>query len=187
MKTKPNLSMVALLSFIEAFTVARIFTIVYPEVVWRIGGFHIHHFWYGLVLLAVGGWLGISVESERASRVAAILFGTGGGLIVDEAGVLLTLSAPGYWEEFTYTFVIVLLTVVSMLILLVRYSKVISTEFTQFLRSNASLYIGIFLAAVSAAFILTNNLIITTASSVTTLIAIVLILAYFIHRLRAKR
>jgi len=187
MKTKPNLSMVALVSFILAFTVARIFTIVYPAAALHIAGFRIHHFWYGIGLIAIGGWLGISVESERISRVAAILFGSGGGLIVDEVGLLLTLSAPAYWEEFTYTFVIVLLTVVSMLILLVRYSKVISAEFTQFLRSNASLYIGIFLAAISAAFILTSNLIIRTASSITTLVAVIFIVVYFVHRISSKR
>ncbi|HML02489.1 MAG TPA: hypothetical protein VK487_03845, partial [Candidatus Bathyarchaeia archaeon] len=51
-------------------------------------GLHIHHFWFGLVLLVVGGWLGISYENERIDRVAAILFGAGGGLVADEVGLL---------------------------------------------------------------------------------------------------
>ena len=40
-------------------------------------GVHIHHFWYGLALIATGGWLGISYEGEHIHRVAT-REGTGG-------------------------------------------------------------------------------------------------------------
>jgi len=139
-------------------------------------------------MLAIGGWLGITVENERINRVAAILFGAGGGLIIDEIGLLLTLSAQAYWAEFTYTFVIAFLAFASILILLSRYNKIIRTEFTQFLLSNASLYFGVFLGAVSIAFIFeTDNVIIITVSSVLTMVACVIILAYFIQRIRMRR
>lgn len=186
-KTKPNLSMLALISFIASFVIARIFTTFYPNTVLVGGDFHIHHFWYGLAMLAIGGWLGISIENERVNRVAAILFGAGGGLIGDEVGLLLTLESESYWAEITYTFVIIFLTFIFLLILLNRYSKIIRAEFTQFLSSNASLYFGVFLAAVSIAFILeTDNVTIITVSSVSTIIASVIILAYFIQRIARK-
>lgn len=153
-KTKPNLSILALISFIISFIVARIFTSLYPETAWEISGFHIHHFWYGLAMLAIGGWLGISVENERINRIAAILFGAGGGLIGDEVGLLITLSAHAYWADFTYTLIIIFLVFASMLILLNKYNKIIRTEFAQFLRSNGGLYIGVFLTVVSIAFFL---------------------------------
>ena len=187
-KTKPNLSILALISFLGSFGIARIFTTFYPDTVLFGGPFHIHHFWYGLVMLAIGGWLGISVEDERVNRVAAILFGAGGGLIGDEVGLLLTLESESYWTEITYTSVILFLTVISMLILLNKYSKIIRTEFTEFVGSNASLYFGVFLAAVSIAFILeTDNTLVITFSSVSTIIACVIVLAYFIQRIRRRQ
>ena len=185
-KEKPNLSMLAMISFIASFIVTRIFTSLNPNTVLISGDYHIHHFWYGIAMLAIGGWIGISVENERLNRVAAILFGAGGGLIGDEVGLLLTLG--NYWSEITYTFVIIFLTFASMLILLNKYRKLIRTEFTQFLRSNASLYFGVFLAAVSIAFILeTDNATIITVSSALTIAACFIILAYFVQRIRTKR
>jgi len=187
MKTKPNLSILALISFIVSFAIARIFTSLYPATFWEAKGFHIHHFWYGLAMLAIGGWLGISIENERVNRVAAILFGAGGGLIGDEVGLLLTLESESYWTEITYTVIIIFLTFMSMLILLNKYSKIVRTEFAEFLTSNASLYFGVFLAAVSIAFILeTDNVITIIASSVSTIIACVIIFAYFIQRIRRR-
>jgi len=136
-------------------------------------------------MLAIGGWLGISYHSERIDRLAAILFGAGGGIIGDEIGLLLTLE--NYWAEITYTFIVVFLTFASMIILLNKYRKLIRTEFTQFLRSNASLYFGVFLAAVSIAFILeTDNAAVIVVSSAFAVIACVIILAYFIQLIRTK-
>ena len=185
-KTKPNLSMLALISFIASFAVARIFTTLSPKTVLVGGGFHIHHFWYGLSMLAKGGWLGISVEDERVNRVAAILFGAGGGLIGDEVGLLLTFG--DYWTGITYTFVITFVAFVSTLILLIRYSRIIRTEFIEFARSNASLYFGVFLAAVSVAFILeSDDPRIVAVSSISTIVALVIISAYLIQRILTRR
>jgi hypothetical protein len=185
---KPNLSILAMISFIVSFTIARTFTALNPDTVLISGDYHIHHFWYGIAMLAIGGWLGISYTNERTDRLAAILFGAGGGLVGDEVGLLLTLSAHAYWAEITYTFIIIFLTFASMLFLVNKYHKVIRTEFTEFLRSNASLYFGVFLAAVSIAFILeTDNTTIITVSSVLTIAACFIILAYFIQRIRTKR
>jgi len=184
-KTKPHLSILALISFIFAFAVARTFTILYPETVLQIRGLHIHHFWYGLATLAIGGWLGISIENERLNRVAAILFGAGGGIIGDEVGLLLTLG--DYWTEITYTFIIVFLALVSILILVVKYAELISTEFTEFLHSHASFYFGILLLAVSISFISeTENTVVITASSISAVAACVIILAYFVQRMKMR-
>jgi hypothetical protein len=186
-KTKPNLSILALISFVGSFGIARTFTTFYPDTVLVGGAFHIHHFWYGLAMLAVGGWLGISVENARINRVAAILFGAGGGLIGDEVGLLLTLESESYWTEITYTSIILFLTFIFMAILLNRYSNVIRTEFAEFLSSNTSLYFGVFLAAVSIAFILeTDNKAVITLSSVSTIFACIIVIAYFVQQTRRK-
>lgn len=150
------------------------------------GGVHIHHFWFGLMLQAIGGWLGISYNDERIDRLAAILFGAGGGLIGDEVGLLLTFE--NYWSEITYTFIILLLAVASTSILIIRYSRAITTELVDFARSNASLYFGVFLAVISVAFLLeTDNPLIIAVSSVASVTACVAILAYLVQRIMRRR
>jgi len=185
-KEKPNLSILALVSFVASFLVARTFTTLNPNTVLVSGDYHVHHFWYGLAMLAIGGWLGISYENERINRLAAILFGAGGGLIGDEIGLLLTLE--DYWTSTTYTAIILILTVASILSILFRYQKTILAELAEFTRTHASLYFGVFIAVVSLAFILeTNNLLIIAISSGTAIMASVVILAYFIQHFMKKR
>ena len=184
-KEKPNLSLLALISFVASFLIARTFTTLNPATVLITGDYHIHHFWYGLALIVIGGWIGISYQSERIDRLAAILFGAGGGLIGDEVGILLTLSAHAYWADFSYTLVIVFLALVSIAILINKYQKLLRVEFAQFLRSNASLYFGVFLAAISVAFILeTDNMVVASFLSVVAAIACLIILTYFVNRWR---
>ena len=183
---RPNLSLLALVSFITSFAVARVSTTLKPDAVLIGGGYHIHHFWFGLLMVIVGGWIGISYTSERADRIAAIIFGAGGGLIGDEVGLLLTLG--NYWTEITYTLIVVFVTIASILILFFRYSEKIRIEFTKFIRSNASLYFGVFLASVSVAFILeSDDFRIITFSSVSEMVALIIIVTYFIQRSKKKR
>lgn len=183
---RPNLSLLALVSFIMSFAVARVSTTLKPDAVLIGGGYHIHHFWFGLLMVIIGGWIGISYTSERADRVAAIIFGAGGGLIGDEVGLLLTLG--NYWTEITYTLIVVFVTITSILILFFRYSEKIRIEFTKFIRSNASLYFGVFLASVSVAFVLeSDDLRIITLSSVSEMVALIIIVTYFIQRSKKRR
>jgi hypothetical protein len=187
LKTRPSLSVLALVSFIAAFAIARIFSSMNPRAILIIAGVHIHHFWYGIAMLAIGGWIGISVENERANRVAAILFGGGGGIIGDQVGILLTLSAHAYWASFTYTLVIIFLAFASMLILLIRYNKIIRSEFNEFLRSDAGLYFGVFLEVISiVAISRTDNLVAITISGALAILAFLIIIASSIRRIRKR-
>jgi hypothetical protein len=186
-KNRPHLSLFALFSFIASFVIARIFTTFHPDVGLRFRGYHIHHFWFGVALLAIGGWLGISYESPRATRIAAILFGAGGGLIGDEVGLLLTFG--NYWTTITYTLVIIFLAFASALIILARYWQSVSTEFTEFLRSDTSLYAGVFLLAISLAFTLERyrSPDAIAALGVSAVVGFVMIVANFIQRIRTRQ
>jgi len=180
---RAHLAILALVSFILSFIAARSFTYFYSDVVLVSGGLHIHHFWFGVILLAVGGWLGISYTQKEIDRLAAIIYGVGGGLIADEIGLLLTFG--NYYSELTWTFMIVLLSFVSTLILFNRYRQNIREELHEFVSSRASLYFGVFLAAVSVAFILeTDNLLVTTVSAGLTVTAILIVLAFLVHQIR---
>ena len=84
-----------------------------PETQFYIGsniilfGYHIHHFYFGFLLLCIGGWLAI-VGSKRFSRThAALLYGAGLGLFLDEIGLLLTWG--DYHSSLTYIWCLVVL------------------------------------------------------------------------------
>jgi hypothetical protein len=181
--SKPNLSFIILVSFLASFAVTRVFTYFFPSSVLMVQGFHIHHFWYGLALLTMGGWLGINYRDNQTERIAAIIFGVGGGLIGDEIGLLITFG--DYYSELTYTFVISLLAFAFMATLFKRHGKVIITELYGFFRLNIDLYVGLFLAFVSSAFLIqSDNTLVITLSGVTFLIGLALILRRIIRYLR---
>src|SRR5207245_10858256 len=76
-----GLSFLGTLAFMTAFFGARVFAILNPTVVVAQGSIHFHHFWYGLGMITLAGWLGIAFNRPRLVSTFAILFGIGAGLI----------------------------------------------------------------------------------------------------------
>jgi uncharacterized membrane protein (DUF2068 family) len=66
-----------------------------------IGGYHIHHFFYGFGLICIAAWLAIQYPTRHLGRIAAILFGGGLGLTVDEMGYFLG-GQVNYFDRTTY-------------------------------------------------------------------------------------
>ena len=180
---RAHLATIALVSFIFAFIAARTFTTFFPSTVLINSGIHIHHFWFGIALVAVGGWLGISYNDEETSRIASILYGAGGGLIVDEVGLLLTFG--NYWTSLTYAFLVVFLSFIAVILFFYKYRTLIEEELSEFARSKLSLYLGIFLATLSAAFIIqTDNSLVTVIAGAVAVLAIILIVVFLVRQLR---
>jgi len=178
--SKPNLSFIMLVFFLASFVVARVFTAFFPSAILVIHGYHIHHFWYGLALLAIGGWLGINYRDDHTERIAAVIFGVGGGLVGDEIGLLITFGE--YYSELTYTFVISLLAFAFMVTLFRRHGQAIITELLGFFRQNIDLYLGLFLAFLSSAFLIqSENTLVIVLSGVTFIVALALILRRIIR------
>ncbi len=183
---RAHLAVLALGSFIVSFSVARIFTSLYPDVVIISGGLHIHHFWFGLTLLAVGGWLGINYTQKVIDMIAAIIYGVGGGLVADEIGLLLTFG--NYYSELTWTFLLLLFSFILILIVLSRFRQTIFEELHEFIGSRASLLIGALVAAISVAFVVeTNDILLTLISAILTAIGMLIILAFLIHQVRQNK
>jgi hypothetical protein len=64
-----------------------------------VGGTHIHHLVWGILLLLFFGWIGIAVDPDSPWReVAAVMFGIGTGLTLDEFALWLNLKDV-YWEK----------------------------------------------------------------------------------------
>jgi hypothetical protein len=182
-EARVHLATVALVSFILAFLVARTFTTFFPSRVIITSGIHIHHFWFGIILLAVGGWLGINSRQKDVDLAAAILYGVGGGLIVDEVGLLLTFG--DYWTELTWGILVVMLSVISVLILITRYRKQIQEELSEHLNRKRALTLGIFLTALAVPFVLqTDNLWVVVGFLCLTVAAVAIIVIFFILQRR---
>ncbi len=146
---KPALSFLATLSFVTSFLIARTFTTIYPDRVVIQGGIHFHHFWYGLAMIAVAGWLAIAWRSSNTlNRIYAIVYGLGAGLIGDEIGLLLTLG--DYHSELTFQFFIAAISFVILAILLIRYGDDLVKDILHNRTGERLSHIGIFIAGVSS-------------------------------------
>ena len=81
---------IVLIFFLLSFSIARLYSL-YIDVYVYIDGYHIHHFYFGTLALAMGGILGILNDSNDRKRalIASALIGIGIGLFADEIGLLL--------------------------------------------------------------------------------------------------
>lgn len=100
-----------LVSFLATFIAARalVFFIMYhdaPELYVRVGGTHVHHHVWGILLLAVLG-LFMLLGDRRAIRpqVAALLYGLALALTFDEFGMWLNMGGS-YWQRASYDAVV---------------------------------------------------------------------------------
>ncbi len=65
----------------------------------EVGGTHIHHLVWGIIVLMLAGWVAIAVDPGPPGReIAAIFFGIGTGLTLDEFALWLELRDV-YWSE----------------------------------------------------------------------------------------
>jgi len=59
---------------------------------------HVHHFNYGLILIALSGVLALRPRGRRALRALSLVFGLGAGLVFDEFALFWRLD-PEYSQE----------------------------------------------------------------------------------------
>lgn len=115
-----------LFSFLTTFVAARL--IVYavmnqliPDLFLYVRGVHIHHFTYGVVILAVAGLYLILKRPEPSQsqfKWLTIAYGVGLGLTFDEFGMWIRL-ADNYWIRQSYDAMII----VSLILLNIVYYK----------------------------------------------------------------
>jgi hypothetical protein len=96
--------LLALGAFVVTFVVTRVITRLIragkgPFGNVKAGGLHIHHVVPGVVLTIVGGFGAVAGDRHGAgAAVAALVFGTGAGLVLDEFALILHLDDV-YWSE----------------------------------------------------------------------------------------
>ncbi|MDP2629387.1 MAG: hypothetical protein Q8P45_01615 [Candidatus Harrisonbacteria bacterium] len=80
-----------LIAFLVTFIIAHLYSRFVPFYVF-IAGYHIHHFYYGIILLAVTAVGGLMTNRNNVRHVLSYIVGIGLGLVVDELGLLLNCT-----------------------------------------------------------------------------------------------
>lgn len=99
--------------FLPAFIVARTIVHFSPGAFLNVHGSHVHHFTYGIVIMAVTGYLAV-IRSTKSPAWLAFLFGVGLALAVDETGMWLHLTSQYYNETSENTIVIVMALLINL-------------------------------------------------------------------------
>ena len=124
-------------------------------------GIHFHHFWYGLAMVVVTGWLGIAITTERLGRLLASIFGLGVGLIGDEVGLLLTFG--DYASEITAWFFAGAISSIILLTLFLRSRNQLENDVFGVSNAEHLTHVGVFLAVFSSIFFAFDRLVLGTA------------------------
>src|SRR3989441_946256 len=145
-----GLTFIATLAFVVSFFGSRLFATLFPTTVVMQGGIHLHHFWYGLALIAVAGWMGIAWRNERLYRLYAVLYGLGAGFVGDEVGLLLTFN--NHQSELTYLFFITAISFVIIATLFLRYRAQLREELVKLSLGERVAMVGVYLTGFSVFF-----------------------------------
>ncbi|MFO7987326.1 MAG: hypothetical protein R6U38_15815 [Desulfatiglandaceae bacterium] len=70
-------------------------------------GYHIHHFYIGILLMGIAGWLALTGSRYLSKRTLAMMYGIGLGLFFDEIGLLLTWG--DYYSRLSYLLTVLLI------------------------------------------------------------------------------
>jgi len=114
-----ELQFIITISFLIAFTASRAIVVLSgeskPSLELWIGNYHIHHFFLGILLLSLSGWMGLVGNQKKYKYSSAILYGGGLGLLIDEIGLLLTWG--NYWAKQSYVFGVIVIFIFLSIIL----------------------------------------------------------------------
>ncbi|MFB6214560.1 MAG: hypothetical protein ABEI54_01700 [Candidatus Bipolaricaulia bacterium] len=82
-------------------------------------GYHIHHFYFGILLMGIAGWLAIAGSTSIRKEKLALVYGAGLGLLMDEIGLLLTWG--NYASTLSYLLGVFLLGIILSLVYFPRF------------------------------------------------------------------
>ncbi len=114
-------------------------------------GIHFHHFWYGLAMVIVAGWMGIALRNERLDRNLALVFGLGIGFVGDEVGLLLTFG--DYSFKLASWFFAGAIAIIILVTLFWRFRKSIEEDVLKVSNYERLSQIGVLLALFSTIFL----------------------------------
>jgi hypothetical protein len=81
-----------LVGFLPTFLFTRALVHYAPNLFLSVHGVHVHHFTYGVFVLAIVGFISIVAQNPPARRWLALFYGVGLALAFDEFGMWLRLA-----------------------------------------------------------------------------------------------
>ena len=150
-----GLTFIATLAFVVSFFGSRLFATLFPATVVMQEGIHLHHFWYGIALISVAGWMGIAWRNERLYRLYAVLYGLGAGFVGDEVGLLLTFN--NYESGLTYLFFVAAISFVIIATLFLRYRAQLKEELLKLSVRERAAIIGVYITGFSVFFLFLSS------------------------------
>jgi len=135
-KNRSSVPFLMCISFLISFVGARLWVIYLgahettppPTSIGRnvvLGGYHIHHITYGIILISISAWLSINYWSRSIVRISSILYGLGLGLIVDELGFIIGgIEAYRADREVFYLAVLIIVILLSVVYFPSFYSSI---------------------------------------------------------------
>ncbi|MEU4995183.1 hypothetical protein [Streptomyces sp. NPDC021622] len=120
--------LLALLSFVVTFLVTRTITRLIragkgPFRNVSSGDVHIHHVVPGIFLMLVGGFWAVAAGSHSLGpMLAAVMFGTGAGLVLDEFALILYLDDVYWGEQGRKSVEVVMLTAALVVLILTGFT-----------------------------------------------------------------
>lgn len=119
--TIAQITAIVLVWYIIAIVASRLITVVVaPGIGIETGIYHYHHILWGIILMALGAFIGLYWESGRAQVFGALFLGLGLGLAVDEVGLILVTADHGYWDPITYPIMIIVAQLLFIAVLAAR-------------------------------------------------------------------
>lgn len=115
---KKLLLYVLLVSFLGTFVVARSFSLYVGSSLY-IRGYQIHHFYFGALILSIGGVMGMLSKHKKKLLAASIFIGIGIGLFADEIGLLLNCTTLSHQCVYAFPDALDIIGTISVVIVLV--------------------------------------------------------------------
>jgi hypothetical protein len=90
--------------FVVTYVLIQILVRVFPDFGFHAGGYHIHHYTYGIVLLLVFGYIGLWTQSLKMKYFCALAHGVAAAFIIDEAWMWFTLNGADGYQDYDLAF-----------------------------------------------------------------------------------
>lgn len=111
LKPKPGkeIPFLILISFLFTFAFSRGVTYLFPQAILvPFRGVHVHHFAYGIILLAITTFiLLIQPRSDKTRLRLSLIYGLGLGLAFDEFFMWIQLADDVYWNRRNFDAIII--------------------------------------------------------------------------------
>jgi hypothetical protein len=112
---KKRLLITLFFSFLASLTIVRTYAVLVGGSIF-IRGYQIHHFYFGMLCMSVGGLTALLLKSAKGQYFASILMGVGLGLFVDELGLLLNCTTIHHACGYSFPDVLDIFGVVTLMI-----------------------------------------------------------------------